>query len=55
MTDINKEETPFLSNFTKRLSKISSEKKVVGDYKSDLLEEHDSNGSSSYIRSYINK
>lgn len=51
-------DTPFLSNFTKRLSQLSSSAgspKGDYDYKNDIIKEHDSNGSSSYARSYLNR
>ncbi|KAJ8950768.1 hypothetical protein NQ318_011261 [Aromia moschata] len=46
-----KEETPFLSNFTKRLSAMSSQKNDY-DYKNDIIKEHDTNGSG-YARSQL--
>lgn len=48
-------DTPFLSNFTRRLSALSSNKKVDYDSKNDLVKEHDTNGSSLYGRSYLSK
>lgn len=47
-------ETPFLSNFTKRLSQITAEKKG-DDYRSDYLKENDSNGSGYNVRTYLNR
>uniref|UniRef100_A0A1Y1LHR1 LEM domain-containing protein n=1 Tax=Photinus pyralis TaxID=7054 RepID=A0A1Y1LHR1_PHOPY len=46
-----KAETPFLSNFTKRLSQLSTVPKPEYDYKNDIIKEHDTNGASAYIRS----
>ncbi|XP_018561720.1 inner nuclear membrane protein Man1 [Anoplophora glabripennis] len=46
-----KEETPFLSNFTKRLSAMTSQKNDY-DYKNDIIKEHDTNGSG-YVRSQL--
>lgn len=49
-------DTPFLSNFTKRLSQLSSATaKNEFDYKNDVIKEHDTNGASSYTRSYFNR
>ncbi|XP_056630217.1 uncharacterized protein LOC130440859 isoform X2 [Diorhabda sublineata] len=52
----DREETPFLSNFTKRLSNLSSQKNDY-DYKNDIIKEHDINGSSgtASIRSQLNR
>lgn len=49
-------ETPFLSNFTRRLSQLSSSPAVKSDYnyKNDIIKEHDSNGSS-YNRLYLSR
>nr|CAI5841633.1 unnamed protein product [Callosobruchus analis] len=48
---LDKEETPFLSHFTRRLSALSSSQKN-DDYKNDIIKEHDANGSTSlYARS----
>nr|CAH7749777.1 unnamed protein product [Callosobruchus chinensis] len=48
---LDKEETPFLSHFTRRLSVLSSSQKT-DDYKNDIIKEHDTNGSTSlYARS----
>ncbi|XP_074040272.1 LEM domain-containing inner nuclear membrane protein MAN1 isoform X2 [Leptinotarsa decemlineata] len=47
----SKEETPFLSNFTKRLSALSSQKNDQ-DYKKDI-KEHDTNGSSTFVRGQL--
>ncbi|CAH1141268.1 unnamed protein product [Phyllotreta striolata] len=47
-----KVETPFLSNFTKRLSNLSSQRNDY-DYKNDIIKEQDVNGSSSYARSQL--
>lgn len=49
-----KEETPFLSNFTKRLSALSTNQKTE-DYKNDIIKEQDSNGASSYVRSSLSR
>ncbi|KAF5281692.1 hypothetical protein FQA39_LY17713 [Lamprigera yunnana] len=45
-------ETPFLSNFTRRLSQLSSanNQKIDYDYKNDVIKEHDTNGASGYAR-----
>lgn len=51
---VEKEETPFLSNFTKRLSALSASKKN-DDYKNDIIKEHDTNGTSSYVRSSLSR
>ncbi|GLV36949.1 MAN1 [Carabus blaptoides fortunei] len=52
-------DTPFLSNFSKRLSQMSSAapQKATTDYsyKNDIIKEHDANGSSSYNRSYLSR
>lgn len=48
---VEKEETPFLSNFTKRLSAMTSQKNDY-DYKNDIIKEHDTNGSG-YVRSQL--
>ncbi|XP_017781399.1 PREDICTED: LEM protein 2 [Nicrophorus vespilloides] len=45
-------ETPFLSNFTKRLSQLSSNKDDF-NFKSDVIKESDANGSIPYNRSYL--
>ncbi|CAH1155497.1 unnamed protein product [Phaedon cochleariae] len=45
---LEKEETPFLSNFTRRLSALSNQKSEYDE--NDVIKEHDSNGSS-YPRS----
>lgn len=42
---IEKEETPFLSNFTKRLSQISASK-----YNNEVIKEQETNGATSYLR-----
>lgn len=47
-----KEETPFLSNFTKRLSTMQSQNNDY-DYKNDIIKEQDVNGSSGYVRSQL--
>lgn len=51
------EETPFLSNFTKRLSQLSTSNSFKNDfdYKNDVIKESDTNGGSSYTRSYFNR
>ncbi|XP_028129072.2 uncharacterized protein LOC114325263 isoform X1 [Diabrotica virgifera virgifera] len=46
-TSEDREETPFLSNFTKKLSTLSSPQKNDYDYKNDIIKEHDANGSAS--------
>ncbi|XP_018329156.1 LEM protein 2 [Agrilus planipennis] len=48
-------ETPFLSNFTKRLSQMSANSPKMTDYgfKSDIIKENDINGPGSYTRSYL--
>lgn len=51
---LEKEETPFLSNFTKRLSSLSTDKKT-DEYKNDIIKEHDTNGASSYVRSSLTR
>ena len=50
-------ETPFLSNFTKRLSEISANNlKLDYENKRDAIKEQDSNGSSSYAtRTYLSR
>lgn len=51
----DKAETPFLSNFTRRLSQLSSNAnspKPDYDYKNDIIKEHDTNGAGSYSRGY---
>ncbi|XP_066255672.1 uncharacterized protein [Euwallacea similis] len=48
---LTERDTPFLSNFTRRLSALSTSKKGEFDNKSDLVKEHDSNGM--YGRSYL--
>ncbi|XP_044261272.1 inner nuclear membrane protein Man1-like isoform X2 [Tribolium madens] len=51
----DKENTPFLSNFTKRLSQLSeSPKSTLYDYKSDIIKENDVNGGAT-SRSYLNR
>ncbi|XP_044763400.1 LEM protein 2 [Coccinella septempunctata] len=40
-----KEETPFLSNFTKRLSQLSASK-----YRNEVIKEQETNGATSYLR-----
>ncbi|XP_050305727.1 LEM protein 2-like isoform X2 [Anthonomus grandis grandis] len=52
-TRLEDKDTPFLSNFTRKLTALSSAKKG-GDYdsKNDLVKEHDTNGAS-YGRSYL--
>lgn len=47
-------DTPFLSNFTKRLSQLSTSPKVDYGYKNDIIKEHDANGSS-YNRLYLSR
>lgn len=49
-------ETPFLSNFTKRLSQLSASPKPESSfsYKNDIIKEHDANGSS-YNRLHFNR
>ncbi|KAJ8984109.1 hypothetical protein NQ317_017318 [Molorchus minor] len=49
-----KEETPFLSNFTRRLSALSGQKNDVSGYNNDIIKEHDTNGSS-YARSQLSR
>ncbi|CAG9770188.1 unnamed protein product [Ceutorhynchus assimilis] len=52
--DLNPNDTPFLSNFTKRLSVLSSNKKTDYDSQNDLVKEHDTNGSTMFgARSYL--
>lgn len=47
-------ETPFLSNFTKRLSQLSNNR--LDDYKNDVIKEHDTNGSGGVeIRTYMTR
>lgn len=46
-----KAETPFLSNFTKRLSQLSTVPKSEYNYKNDIIKEQDTNGASAYVRS----
>lgn len=50
-------DTPFLSNFTRRLSQLSTANSPKGDYdfKNDVIKEHDTNGASSYARSYLSR
>lgn len=52
-----KVDTPFLSNFTKRLSQLSASNATKNDYdyKNDIIKEHDANGANSYARSYLNR
>lgn len=52
-----KVDTPFLSNFTKRLSQLSASNTTKNDYdyKNDIIKEHDANGANSYARSYLNR
>lgn len=52
--DVVPQETPFLSNFTKRLSQLSSPKQDY-DYKNDAIKENDTNGSGTFTRSYVNR
>lgn len=47
---VEDEQTPFLSNFTRRLSQLSNSPKTVYDYKSDIIKEYDTNGASTYTR-----
>lgn len=51
--NLEEKDTPFLSNFTKRLSALSATKKPDYDSRSDLVKEHDTNGSSLYGKSYL--
>ena len=52
----DKENTPFLSNFTKRLSQLSeSPKSTLYDYKSDIIKENDVNGGTTNSRTYLNR
>lgn len=53
----SKIETPFLSNFTKRLSEMSANNlKLDYENKRDAIKEQDSNGSSSYAtRTYLSR
>ncbi|RZB39346.1 inner nuclear membrane protein Man1, partial [Asbolus verrucosus] len=52
----DKENTPFLSNFTKRLSQLSeSPKSPSFDYKSDIIKENDVNGGATSSRAYLNR
>lgn len=44
-------ETPFLSNFTKRLSQLANN--AANDYKNDVIKEHDTNGSGRYETSSV--
>ncbi|XP_060533483.1 inner nuclear membrane protein Man1-like isoform X2 [Cylas formicarius] len=44
----DKAETPFLSNFTRRLSALSSSRNADLNNRNDLVKEHDTNGSSPY-------
>ncbi|KAK5638473.1 hypothetical protein RI129_012768 [Pyrocoelia pectoralis] len=45
------EQTPFLSNFTRRLSQLSNVPKTTDyDYKSDIIKEYDTNGAGAYTR-----
>ncbi|KAL1502130.1 hypothetical protein ABEB36_007322 [Hypothenemus hampei] len=51
---LTERDTPFLSNFTRRLSALSASKKNVDfENKNDLVKEHDANGSTLYGRSYL--
>lgn len=49
--NVENEETPFLSNFTRRLTSLTG-KKAENDYKNDIIKESDSNGAS-YPRSIL--
>ncbi|XP_019769526.1 inner nuclear membrane protein Man1 isoform X2 [Dendroctonus ponderosae] len=52
---LTEHDTPFLSNFTRRLSALSAAKKAEHD-KNDLVKEHDSNGFTPYTRRpYVSK
>ncbi|XP_076257147.1 uncharacterized protein LOC143194338 isoform X1 [Rhynchophorus ferrugineus] len=46
-------DTPFLSNFTKKLSALNASKKTDFDSKTDFVKEQDTNGSSFYGKSYL--
>ncbi|XP_064214672.1 inner nuclear membrane protein Man1 isoform X2 [Tribolium castaneum] len=51
----DKENTPFLSNFTKRLSQLSeSPKSPIYDYKNDIIKENDVNGGAT-SRAYLSR
>lgn len=52
---MEKEETPFLSNFTKRLSTLSNPESDNDRYKNDVIKEHDTNGSSLYARTHLSR
>ncbi|KRT79416.1 hypothetical protein AMK59_6963 [Oryctes borbonicus] len=53
--DEDQVETPFLSNFTKRLSQISNNSRF-DDYKNDVIKEHDTNGSSgAEMKTYMSR
>ncbi|KAL3271241.1 hypothetical protein HHI36_021734 [Cryptolaemus montrouzieri] len=47
---VDKAETPFLSNFTRRLSQLSASKTNDYTYRNEAIKEHDSNGATSYPR-----
>lgn len=51
----DREDTPFLSNFTKRLSQLSDTPSTSYDYKNDVIKENDVNGASASTRTYLNK
>lgn len=50
---VEEKDTPFLSNFTKRLSSLSASKKSDFNTRNDMVKEHDTNGSSLYGKSYL--
>lgn len=56
-TTEDKVETPFLSNFTRRLSQLSSANspKLDYDYKNDIIKEHDTNGAGNFNRNYVGR
>lgn len=56
-TTEEKVETPFLSNFTRRLSQLSSANSPKPEYefKNDIIKEHDTNGAGTFSRSYLGR
>lgn len=57
LKDDDKVETPFLSNFTRRLSALSAANSPKPEYgfKNDIIKEHDTNGAGHYSRSYLGR
>ncbi|KAK9892498.1 hypothetical protein WA026_020488 [Henosepilachna vigintioctopunctata] len=49
-TNADKVDTPFLSNFTRRLSQLSASKGNEHTYRSDTIKEHDTNGATGHPR-----